>query len=116
LVAYPVLLQDKDVANRQLFDIACNVEGVEILPRLTSRYVAALYRFARIMPLAIMPSRYVAVAKRLDGYGLIAEAFENPLLTQRRLQVLTLAGAHLDELDAIFHAWIIGELKQTATR
>lgn len=116
LTAYPVLLQDKGTTNRQLFDIACNVEGVEIVPRLTSRYVAALYRFAQLMPLAIMPSGYVAVAKRLDGDGLTAVAFDNPLLTQRRLQVLTLAGADLSDSDKVFLAWIIDDLKRTTTR
>lgn len=67
LGAFPVLLQDKGTTNRQLFDIACNVEDIEIVPMMTSRYVAALYRFALAVPESIMPSGYVSVAKRLGA-------------------------------------------------
>ncbi|WP_175980558.1 LysR family transcriptional regulator [Burkholderia sp. BCC1630] len=114
LTTYPVLLQDKGTTNRQLFDIACNVESIEIQPMMTSRYVAALYRFALVVPDAIMPSGYVSVAKRMSIDGLTAVPFENPLLTQRRLQVLTLAGAQLDELANECLRWIIEDLKRTS--
>lgn len=112
LVEYPVLLQDKGTTNRQLFDIACNVENIEIVPMMTSRYVAALYRFALAVPEAIMPSGYVSVAKRLGVDRMKAIAFENPLLTQRNLQVLTLAGRSLDDLALSCLEWIIRDLKQ----
>ncbi|ASW03587.1 LysR family transcriptional regulator [Paraburkholderia aromaticivorans] len=113
LSSYPVLLQDKGTTNRQLFDIACNVENVEITPLMTSRYVAALYRFALAVPEAIMPSGYVSVAKRLAVDRMKAIPFDNPLLTQRRLQVLTLAGRSLDELAQSCLDWIIHDLRQS---
>ncbi|CAB3677225.1 LysR family transcriptional regulator [Paraburkholderia rhynchosiae] len=116
LAAYPVLLQDKGTTNRQLFDIACSVEGIEIVPKMTSRYVAALYRFAQVVPHAIMPSGYVSVAKRLAVDRLTAIAFDNPLLAQRRLQVMTLAGRQLDELAQECLDWIIDDLKRTSER
>jgi hypothetical protein len=56
LSAYPVLLQDKETTYRQLFDIACNVESIEIPPVMTSRYVAALYRFAEMVPNGRVPA------------------------------------------------------------
>lgn len=113
LGGYPVLLQDKGTTNRQLFDIACNVENIEIVPMMTSRYVAALYRFALTTPEAIMPSGYVSVAKRLDVDQMTAIPFDNPLLTQRRLQVLTLAGRSLDTLAQSVLDWIILDLERT---
>ncbi|MBU9597988.1 LysR family transcriptional regulator [Burkholderia multivorans] len=113
LTAWPVVLQDKGTTNRQLFDIACNVENVEIVPLMTSRYVAALYRFALSVPLAIMPSGYVSVAKRLTVDRMRAIPFDNPLLTQRRLQVLTVAGRSLDELAQFALEWIVRDLRQT---
>ncbi|MBB5499348.1 LysR family transcriptional regulator [Paraburkholderia sp. MM5384-R2] len=116
LTAYPVLLQDKGTTNRQLFDIACSVEGIEIVPMMTSRYVAALYRFAQVVPQAIMPSGYVSVAKRLGVDRLTAIPFDNPLLVQRRLQVITLAGRHLDDLAQECLHWIIEDLKATSER
>jgi len=114
LSAYPVLLQDTGTTNRQLFDIACNVEGIEIVPMMTSRYVAALYRFAQLVPNAIMPSGYVSVAKRIAADGLTAIPFDNPLLTQRRLQVMTLAGRQLDELADACLKWITEDLTRTS--
>jgi DNA-binding transcriptional LysR family regulator len=116
LPAYPVLLQDKGTTNRQLFDIACNVEGIEIVPMMTSRYVAALYRFAQVVPDAIMPSGYVSVAKRIAADKLTAIPFENPLLTQRRLQVMTLAGRQLDELTEVCLQWITEDLTRTTVK
>ncbi|MBN3753255.1 LysR family transcriptional regulator [Paraburkholderia sp. Tr-20389] len=113
LTAYPVLLQDKGTTNRQLFDIACNVENIEIVPLMTSRYVAALYRFALSVPQSIMPSGYVSVAKRLGVDRMKAVPFDNPLLTQRRLQVLTLAGRSLDDLAQSALDWIVRDLKVT---
>ncbi|MBW0446541.1 LysR family transcriptional regulator [bacterium M00.F.Ca.ET.228.01.1.1] len=116
LPAYPVLLQDKGTTNRQLFDIACSVEGIEIEPMMTSRYVAALYRFAQAVPNAIMPSGYVSVAKRLAVDHLTAIPFDNPLLAQRRLQVITLAGRQLDDLAQECLDWIVEDLKRTSER
>ncbi|MGR3910559.1 LysR family transcriptional regulator [Burkholderia sp. SR8] len=115
LTAFPVLLQDKGTTNRQLFDIACDVEGIEILPMMTSRYVAALYRFAQAIPDAIMPSGYVSVAKRLAGDELTAIPFDNPLLTQRRLQVMSLAGRQLAPLAEECLRWIIADLERTSS-
>ncbi|MEM5339812.1 LysR family transcriptional regulator [Paraburkholderia azotifigens] len=114
LGGYPVVLQDKGTTNRQLFDIACNVEGIDIVPMMTSRYVASLYRFAQAVPQAIMPSGYVSVAKRMGIDGLTAIPFDNPLLTQRRLQVITLAGRQLDELAQRCLSWIVADLKETS--
>ncbi|WP_434667366.1 LysR family transcriptional regulator [Paraburkholderia sp. A3BS-1L] len=112
LTRWPVLLQDKGTTNRQLFDIACGVEGIEIVPLMSSRYVAALYRFAQVVPRAIMPSGYVSVANRLEADGLVALPFDNPLLTQRRLQVKTLAGRVLDGMAKECLDWIIEQLKR----
>lgn len=114
LTAYPVMLQDKGTTNRQLFDIACDVEGIEVVPMMTSRYVAALYRFAQAVPRAIMPSGYVSVAKRMGIDGLTAIPFDNPLLTQRRLQVITVAGRQLDALAQQCLRWIVADLEETS--
>ena len=114
IARFPVLLQDPGTTNRQLFDIACNVEGIEIVPFVSSRYVAALYRFVQTVPQAVMPSGYVSVAKRMAGDELIALPFDNPLLQQRRLQVKTLAGRPLDGLAQECMDWIVQDLNATA--
>lgn len=114
LAQFPVLLQDQGMKGRQLFDLACDVEGVEIVPSVSSRYVAALYRFAQTVPDAILPSGYIPVAKRLMGDDMIALPFANPLLQQRRLYVKTLAGRSLDGLAQECLSWIVADLESTA--
>lgn len=112
IAAYPVLLQDQGTTNRQLFDIACNVEGIEIVPRVTSRYVAALYRFVQTIPGAVMPSGYLSVAQRLGRDDLVARPFDVELLRQRKLQVKTLARRHLPPLTEACLQWLIAEVKR----
>jgi hypothetical protein len=77
LSRWPVLLQDKGTTNRQLFDIAYGVERIEIVPLMTSRPVEAPFRYAQVVPRAIMPSGYVAAANmlELDGLRAISNGF-----------------------------------------
>ena len=112
LLSYPVLLQQRVTTNQQLFDIACNVEGVDIVPAVTSQYAAALYQFVKTMDGAVMPSGYVSVANRMAQDDLIAVPFDNPLLQQRRLQVQTLAGRTLSGLAATCLEWVISDLRR----
>ncbi|WP_347556470.1 LysR substrate-binding domain-containing protein [Robbsia sp. KACC 23696] len=112
LQPYPVLLQQRATTNQQLFDIACNVEGVDIVPAVSSQYAAALFQFVKWMDGAIMPSGYVAVANRIAQDDLIAIPFDNPLLQQRRLQVQTLAGRALTGLAATCLEWLIADLRR----
>jgi DNA-binding transcriptional LysR family regulator len=111
LTGYPVLLQDEGQTNRQLFDIACNVEGIKITPAVSSHYVAGLYRFVQTMEGAIMPSGYVAVAQRIAADRLVAVPFTNQVLGQRRLQVKTLAGRPLSGLAEQCLEWIVSQLQ-----
>jgi DNA-binding transcriptional LysR family regulator len=112
LLPYPILLQQRVTTNQQLFDIACNVEGVDIVPAVTSQYAAALYQFVKTMDGAVMPSGYVSVANRMAQDDLIAVPFDNPLLQQRRLQVQTLAGRTLSGMAATCLEWLISDLRQ----
>lgn len=114
IAAYPVLLQDAGTTNRQLFDIACNVAGLEIVPRVTSRYVGALYRFVQTIPGAVLPSGYLSVAQRLKQDGLVARPFDTELLRQRRMQIKTLARRQLAPLPALCLDWLIGDLNRIA--
>ncbi|KKB63497.1 LysR family transcriptional regulator [Robbsia andropogonis] len=112
LLPYPILVQQRVTTNQQLFDIACNVEGVDIVPAVTSQYAAALYQFVKTMDGAVMPSGYVSVANRMAQDDLIAIRFDNPLLQQRRLQVQTLAGRTLSGMASACLEWLISDLRQ----
>jgi DNA-binding transcriptional LysR family regulator len=113
IVGFPLLLQDQTTTIRQLVEIACNVEGVEIVAPVTSHYVAALYRFIQIMPEAVMFSGYLSVARRLKQDGLVARPIDNAVMQERRLQVKTLAGQQLQGLADECLNWLIKDLERT---
>ncbi|RQR69844.1 MULTISPECIES: LysR family transcriptional regulator [unclassified Burkholderia] len=116
LQAHPVLLQDTGTTIRQLFDIACNVEGIDVVTPITSRYVASLYRFTQVIPGAIMLSGFMSVANRFEADGLVAVPFDNPLLQQRRLQVKTSAARPLTELATLCLEHLTADLQRTQAR
>jgi len=62
-----------------------------------------------------MPSGYVSVAKRLVRDELTAVPFSNPVLTQRRLAVMSHAGRQLDPRAEECLQWIIADLKRTSS-
>ncbi|MEM5402822.1 MULTISPECIES: LysR family transcriptional regulator [Paraburkholderia] len=113
---YPVLLQDTGTTVRQLFDIACNVEGFEVVTPITSRYVASLYRFTQVIPNAIMLTGFVSVANRMDSDGLVAIPFANALLQQRRLQVKTSSTRPLTGLATLCLDHLVADLQRTNDR
>ncbi|WP_118180433.1 LysR family transcriptional regulator [Paraburkholderia phosphatilytica] len=113
---HPVLLQDTGTTIRQLFDIACNVEGIDVVTPITSRYVASLYRFTQVIPGAIMLSGFMSVANRLEADGLVAVPFASSLLQQRRLQVKTSATRPLTGLATLCLDHLIADLQRTQAR
>ena len=115
IARFPVLLQDPGTTNRQLFDIACNVEGIEIVPFVSSRYVAALVPFRTKRCRA--PSCPQAMSRLQSDWKATGWSHcrsDNPLLQQRRLQVKTLAGRPLDGLAQECMDWIVQDLNATA--
>ncbi|MDR5762766.1 LysR family transcriptional regulator [Caballeronia sp. LZ035] len=96
LLKWPLAMHSQGVTLRQLFDIACSLEGLVFEPVFTSNYHVALQSFVRRTD-AITLTGYVTVRGRLDTDGLAAIALSNPELHQRSLQVQTMAGRLLPQ-------------------
>lgn len=109
---YPMLLPDKGMTVRQLFDLACNVDGVEISTPIVSRSSASLSRLVQVVPGAISLSGYVSVANNLSRNNLLTIPLRNALLHQRRLQVRTSAIRPLPGLAEKFLDQLIEDLRR----
>ncbi len=116
LQLYPVLLQDTGTTVRQLFDMACSVEGIDVATPITSRYVASLYRFTQVIPDAIMLTGFVSVVNRMAADGLVAIPFANALLQQRRLQVKISSTRPLSEFATLCLDHLIADLERENAR
>jgi DNA-binding transcriptional LysR family regulator len=96
LAAWPLAIDQQGVTIRQLFDIACSLEGLVFEPVFVSNYHAALQSFVRQTD-AFTLTGYVTVRSRLKADGLAAVPIVNPELHQRTLQVQTMAGRMLPQ-------------------
>ncbi|WP_109482800.1 LysR family transcriptional regulator [Paraburkholderia sp. C35] len=101
LAAWPVAMDNQGVTIRQLFDIACSLEGLIFEPLFVSNYHAALQSFVRFTD-AFTLTGYLTVRSRLDVDGLAAVPITNPALHQRTLQVQTMAGRTLPQAMQTF--------------
>jgi DNA-binding transcriptional LysR family regulator len=101
LVPWPLAMHNQGVTLRQLFDIACSLEGIVFEPVFVSNYHVALQSFVRRTD-AITLTGYVTVRGRLDTDGLAAIPLSNPEFHQRTLQIQTMAGRTLPQAVVAF--------------
>jgi DNA-binding transcriptional LysR family regulator len=101
LTAWPLAMSGEGVTIRQLFDIACSLEGLIFEPAFTSNYHAALQSFVQRTD-AVTLTGYLTVRGRLESDGLAAIPISNVELHQRTLQVQTMAGRTLPQAVEAF--------------
>ncbi|WP_091998958.1 LysR substrate-binding domain-containing protein [Paraburkholderia lycopersici] len=101
LRAWPVAMHNQGVTIRQLFDIACSLEGLIFEPVFVSNYHVALQSFVRLTN-AVTFTGFLTVRGRLEAEGLAAVPLTNPELHQRTLQVQTMAGRTLPQAMQAF--------------
>lgn len=110
LLAWPVAMHTESGTLRQLFDIACRLDGLAFEPVLVANLHAALQSFARRTD-AITLTGYLTVRERLDPIGMVAIPIANPALHQRTLQIQTMAGRELPPAIAALVALLIRAVK-----
>jgi DNA-binding transcriptional LysR family regulator len=103
LVPWPLAMHNQGVTLRQLFDIACSLEGIVFEPVFVSNYHVALQSFVRRTD-AITLTGYITVRSRLDADKLAAVPLSNPEFHQRTLQIQTMAGRTLPQPVVAFVA------------
>src|ERR1700733_10873867 len=99
LKPWPLAIFDEGVTVRQLFDIACSLEGLSFEPVFVSNYGSALQSFVQ-QTTAVTLVGYLTVRSRLKPDNLALVPISNPELHQRTLQVQTMAGRTLPKAVA----------------
>jgi DNA-binding transcriptional LysR family regulator len=113
LVPWPLAINNQGVTIRQLFDIACSLEGLVFDPVLVSNYHAALHSFVAQTD-AVTITGLLTVRGRLDVDGLAVIPISNPELHQRTLQVQTMAGRTLPRVMQVFVELLTGAIDNPA--
>lgn len=107
LVPWPLAIYGEGVTVRQLFNIACSLEGLNFEPIFVSNYHAALQSFVQRTD-AVTLAGFLTVRSRLKPDRLAAVPISNPELHQRTLQVQTMAGRTLPKPVSAFLDLLIG--------
>ena len=113
LMAWPLAIDNQGVTIRQMFDIACSLEGLVFEPVFVSNYHAALQSFVLLTD-AVTLTGFLTVRSRLVMEGLAAVPISNPELHQRRLQVQTMAGRTLPHALQAFAELLTGAIHNPA--
>ena len=113
LMPWPLAISNQGVTIRQLFDIACSLEGLVFDPVFVSNYHAALQSFV-LHTDAVTVTGLLTVRSRLDVEGLAAVPIRNPELHQRTLQVQTMAGRTLPYAISAFCELVTAAIENPA--
>lgn len=89
LQAYPVALLERGTTVRQLFELCCSTRGIRIEPVLSSNNSAALHAFAELAG-AITLGSSVALRGGMTGRSMVWRPIDEPVLSQRVLQLTTM--------------------------
>lgn len=103
LLAHPVALPERDTTARQLFDIACGLEGVAIEPVLSTNYMNALWTFAEVGGGVTVTGR-MTVLSRIRRFRLVARPIASAAVAQRRWAVQTMLDRRLPDAVEAFLA------------
>ncbi len=87
LSAYPLALSSSGTTLSYLFDIACHLEGIKIVPALTSNAMGALYTYTKENPDAIALCGALSVKRQAHQDGLRLLPMREAALVQRSIQL-----------------------------
>ncbi|MBU9196226.1 LysR family transcriptional regulator [Burkholderia gladioli] len=111
LRAWPLALLERGNTVRQLFDLCCAARGVRIEPLLSSNNSAVLHAFAARTGAVTLGSA-VALKGLAQGSTLLARAIDEPLLSERRLRVMSMRERRLPAVARSLLAELIAQLGQ----
>ena len=110
LMAYPLALPEPDTTVRQLFDIACHRQRLQVEPVLTSQYIASLLGFLKHAPLGITICGEISVRYQIERGELVAMPLKDKGLDLRNIEVQTLVGRTLSRTAQAFLDYLKGQM------
>lgn len=90
VVRYPLLLPTPGNTGRDLFDLSCSLQGLQYQARVESNFASTL--FSMLMGQDLLLAGSLTVMHLLDQQALVAVAFAEGEMQQRRLQLLSAEG------------------------
>lgn len=111
---YPVALPEMDTTVRQLFDIACSRQKVQIDPVLTSNYIASLFGFVKHEPEGVSISGEITMRYQIEREEMACVRLRDRGLDLRNIEVQTLMGRTLSRAAQSFLAHLKEQLQSVA--
>jgi len=102
LLAYPIALPEQDTTVRQLFDIVCSRQRLNIEPVLTSNYVSSLFGFLRHHQNGITISGEISIRYQAAREEVACVRLRDRGLDLRNIEVQTLMGRTLSRAAQAF--------------
>lgn len=114
LLPYPLALPEPDTTVRQLFDIACSRQQLNVEPLLTSSYISSLLGFLRHEAQGITISGEISVRYQVERGELVAVRLKDRGLDLRNIEVQTLVGRTLSRTAQVFLDYLKAQLAAPA--
>ncbi|WP_028223521.1 LysR family transcriptional regulator [Paraburkholderia oxyphila] len=110
---YPVALLARGNTARQLFDECCARHGITLEPILTSNNSSALHAFASLAGAITLGSK-LSLSGLANDLSLVAKRFDEPLLNQRNVCVMTMRERRLSRpIERVLKA-LIAEIERAS--
>lgn len=92
MLAYPIVLPETNTTVRQLFDIACSLQGLRVEPAMTSSNFSGLCGFLRRHPDGITISGEISIRYQVQRQELACVRIRDSSLDMRNVEVQTATG------------------------
>ncbi len=109
---YPIALSEPGTTLSYLFDIACHLEGIQIVPALTSNAMGAIYTFTKESPNVIALCGELTVERQARRDGLVVRPMSETSLVQRSLQLQVMSRRKQPAIMRYFLDFLIESLNQ----
>lgn len=109
---YPLALSEPGTTLSYLFEIACHLEGIKIVPAITSNAMGAIYTFTKECPEAIALCGELTVQRQASRDGLVVLPMREPSLVQRSLQLQVMSRRKQPAIMRYFLDFLIESLQQ----
>ncbi|MCY0966236.1 LysR family transcriptional regulator [Parathalassolituus penaei] len=114
LQGYPLALSSPDTTLHYLFDTACHLHGLTLLPTFSSDSLGTIYTVTRCSDDVVALCAEITVRGRAAPDGLVLVPMSDRPLQQRSLQVQVMAGRKLPAMLQCFLDSLIGALSAAA--
>lgn len=113
---YPLAMNEPGSTIRQLFDLSCRMSGIFLEPALSCNRFSTLYEFMLHTPGAILACSHFSILYKARRDGLCVKSVNIEQLSQRTLQLQTVAGKKHSAILSQFIEFVRDELTQEGDR